>query len=149
MGIYVYKVKGKSDLNRKAMIYFRGGGAVLINAKNHMPQACKLAVDCDMTVFNIDYRNAPEAKSPCGIMDCYSAVKYIHTNYDEFNIDPNFIGLYGESAGAYMAAGVSMVLANKKETHMVKTCFLDMPMVSALWLNEEKELSEVEKDWKN
>ena len=36
LGIYVYKVKGKSDLNRKALIYFRGGGAVLLNAKHHM-----------------------------------------------------------------------------------------------------------------
>lgn len=37
LGFYVYKVKGKSDLNRRALIYFRGGGAVLLNAKHHMP----------------------------------------------------------------------------------------------------------------
>ena len=71
-------------------------------------------------------------------MDCYSAVKYIHENYEEFNIDPNFIGLYGESAGAYMACGVSMVLAQRKETTIVKTVFMDMPMIHAGWLGDEE-----------
>lgn len=114
-----------------------------------MAQACQLAVDCDLTVFNVDYRNAPEAKAPNGIMDCYAALKYVHENYDEFNVNPNCIGLYGESAGAYMACGVSMILAMRKETSMVKTVFMDMPMVSANWLNEGATMNEVEKNWKN
>ena len=82
-------------------------------------------------------------------MDCYAALKYVHENYDEFNVNPNCIGLYGESAGAYMACGVSMILAMRKETSMVKTVFMDMPMVSANWLNEGATMNEVEKNWKN
>jgi len=33
--VFIYKVKGKEDVNRKALLYFRGGGAILLTAKHY------------------------------------------------------------------------------------------------------------------
>ena len=64
LGFYIYKKKENLDTNRKAVIYFRGGGAVLLKAKHHQAQGCEMALKNDVVVFNVDYMNAPEAKAP-------------------------------------------------------------------------------------
>ena len=82
-------------------------------------------------------------------MDCYAVVKYVYENFEEFGIDQNSISIYGESAGGYMACGVSMILAQKKESNIVKTVFMDMPMIYAGWLRDAETMNEVEQNWKD
>ena len=49
----------------------------MLNAEQCLPVAARIAYDADATVFAVDFRNAPEAKAPQNIMDCYAAVKAI------------------------------------------------------------------------
>lgn len=40
-----------------------------------------------MTIFNVEYRLAPESKAPGGICDAYAAVKYIINNAQGLGIN--------------------------------------------------------------
>ena len=59
--IYIHKVKGKEDTNRKAMLWFHGGAFIMESANKTQPTACRLAVESDCTVFNCNYTKGPSA----------------------------------------------------------------------------------------
>lgn len=54
-------------------------------------------------MMSIDYRLAPTYKFPAQIQDVACAVRYLRAHAAEYNINPNEIGIFGESAGAQLA----------------------------------------------
>ena len=68
-------------------IYAHGGGGVASTATLAKPWLDYIAVKCGVVVFNVDYRLAPEVKSPNNVLDFYECLKYIHNNASVFNID--------------------------------------------------------------
>ena len=101
-----------------AMVYFHGGGAVAMSASTpfYIAMMTRYAEDNDIVVFSVDYRLAPEAPAPGGIMDCYAALKYVLDSCDEFNIDKTKVCIGGESGGGYLAMGVGLHLARNGES---------------------------------
>lgn len=57
----------------------------------------------------INYRLAAEAPFPAAVHDCKNAVRFLRTHADEFGIDPNRIGAWGNSAGGHLALMLGMV----------------------------------------
>jgi acetyl esterase/lipase len=61
----------------------------------------------DFAFFNINYRlangNRSSSKFPAQIEDVQSAIDFITTKADEYNINPDKIALLGVSAGAHLA----------------------------------------------
>lgn len=53
---------------------------------------------------SIDYRLAPEHVFPAQLEDCKCAVRYLRAHADTLPIDPEHIGVWGESAGGHLAA---------------------------------------------
>jgi len=96
-----------------------------------------MTIDGNLTVFNVDYRNGPECKLPNNINDCYAGLKYIAENAADFNVDKKKIAIWGEGAGALMAAGVAMKLAKNNEADLVKVVIVDLPMLYAGWLEAD------------
>lgn len=96
-----------------------------------------IAIDCDVTCFSIDFRNAPETKAPQNIMDCYAGLKWVIDHAERFNIDRSRIAIAGESGGGYLCAGVAMQLAKNDESHLVKLCVPDKPMIYHGWVTKE------------
>jgi acetyl esterase/lipase len=45
----------------------------------------------------VDYRLAPEAPHPAPLEDIYSMFVWLHTNAGPFGLDPDRIGIKGES----------------------------------------------------
>lgn len=54
-------------------------------------------------VVAIDYRHAPEYHFPAQLEDVQTALSYIHTHADSWEIDRDRIALLGRSAGAHLA----------------------------------------------
>jgi acetyl esterase/lipase len=52
---------------------------------------------------SVGYRFAPAFKWPSQVEDAKAAVRYLRTHASELNIDPDRIGVMGESAGGYLA----------------------------------------------
>jgi acetyl esterase/lipase len=55
-------------------------------------------------VAAINYRLAPDNKFPAPIQDVKCAIRYLRASAAELNIDPERIGITGESAGGHLAA---------------------------------------------
>jgi acetyl esterase/lipase len=59
-------------------------------------------------VFAIDYRLGKPGAYPAAVYDVKAAVQFIRAKAGEFDLDPDRIGLVGDSAGAHLAALVAL-----------------------------------------
>ncbi len=55
-------------------------------------------------VVSINYRLSGEAVFPAAISDVKAAIRYIKANAEKYNLDPNNIAMWGNSAGGNLAA---------------------------------------------
>jgi len=62
------------------------------------------ALNRDYALVCINYRLSHEAQFPCQIYDCKAAIRFIRANAREYHLDGNYIGVWGASAGGYLAA---------------------------------------------
>jgi len=58
--------------------------------------------------FSINYRLAPKSHYPAAIEDIETAIRWIKKNANQFKVDPNRLGLLGESAGGHLVAAVAV-----------------------------------------
>jgi acetyl esterase/lipase len=59
----------------------------------------------------MNYRLAGEAPYPAALEDCQCAVRWLRTHAREYHIDPDHIGVYGNSAGGHLALLLGMPAA--------------------------------------
>ena len=55
-------------------------------------------------IASIDYRLAQEKPFPAQIQDCKCAIRFLRSHAEQFHIDPERIGVWGESCGGQVAA---------------------------------------------
>jgi len=60
-------------------------------------------LEAGFTVFDVRHGGSPWFKLPEMVADVRDAVRFIHVNAAEFGVDPNRMGLWGASAGGYLA----------------------------------------------
>ncbi len=84
------------------VLFFHGGGWQQ-GDKWHMHKWIQKFVSAGYVGVTVGYRFAPRFKWPSQIQDAKRAVRYLRAHAREFNIDPDRVGVMGESAGAYLA----------------------------------------------
>jgi acetyl esterase len=94
-----------------ALLYLHGGGWVLGDTDAYDGAARHLAAACTATVISLDYRRAPEHRHPAALNDTIAAVHWITGSAAELGIDPDRIGLAGDSAGGHLAVATALHLA--------------------------------------
>jgi acetyl esterase/lipase len=57
----------------------------------------------------INYRLSGEARFPAALEDCKCAVRWLRAHARDYNLDPDHIGAYGNSAGGHLAMLLGMV----------------------------------------
>ncbi|MFJ3828824.1 alpha/beta hydrolase fold domain-containing protein [Streptomyces sp. NPDC090046] len=62
-----------------------------------------------IALVSIDYRHSLEAPFPAQLHDVKAAIRYVRTFADALGIDPDRIGVWGESAGGHLAALAGVV----------------------------------------
>lgn len=65
-------------------------------------------VDAGLAVATVDYRLAPDAVFPAPLHDVKAAVRHLRSHGHELGVDADRIGIWGESAGAHLAALVGL-----------------------------------------
>ena len=90
-----------------ALLWFHGGGFAVGDAAGSTPLCMRLARDAGVTVFNVEYRLAPEHPFPAGVEDAYAALWWVTTHAAELGVDPHRIAVGGPSAGGGLAAGLT------------------------------------------
>jgi acetyl esterase/lipase len=90
------------------LVFFHGGGWVLgtLDASDHVCR--ELANSAECIVVSVDYRLAPEHKFPACPDDCETAYYWVVDNAASFGGDPRRVAVSGDSAGANLAAVVSL-----------------------------------------
>lgn len=91
-----------------ALMYFHGGGMVLGSNHSFEPLARALAQHSGATVLSVDYRLAPENPAPAQFDDAYTATTWVAENADRLGVDPDRLGVIGDSAGGALAAAVAL-----------------------------------------
>jgi len=121
----------QNEKSRPAIIYAHGGGCIAGSAEVYKNYLSTMACDCEVVVFNVDYRLAPETTCPNNVLDFYYTVKYVVENATNLGIDEKRIAIAGESGGGYVTAATMVKLAQNDESHLVKVAIPIIPMVSS------------------
>jgi acetyl esterase len=91
------------------VVYFHGGGWVIGDLEVVHGLCTVLTNRAHAVVVSVDYRLAPEHPFPAAVDDCYTATKWVADNAALLNGDVERIAVAGDSAGANLAAVVSLM----------------------------------------
>lgn len=89
-----------------AVLYFPGGGFTKSDYHKFIDFRYALA-RAGFVVAGAQYRVIPSV-FPDPVIDGKAALRYLRVHSDEFNIDPNKIGVLGDSAGGYLAQMIAV-----------------------------------------
>ncbi len=101
---------------RRLLLFFHGGGWVTGNIDSYSRVCADMARETGRTVVSVDYRLAPEHRFPAAPEDCYRVAREIFLDSSLFcDIPTEDIALIGDSAGANLAAVVSLMARDRGE----------------------------------
>lgn len=91
------------------MAFFHGGGWMVgdVPSYEHLARVFANAMEC--IVISVEYRLCPEHPFPAGVEDCYTATVWAAANAQSLGGDPQRLVVCGDSAGANLAAAVSLM----------------------------------------
>ena len=92
-----------------AIVYYHGGGHVIGSLDTHDFVARNLCSGVQALVASVDYRMGPEHKFPAAVDDSWTALQWVGANAESLGADPVRVGVHGDSAGANLAAVVSLL----------------------------------------
>ena len=143
------------DKTPKPAILWVPGGGYRGCDKNLMVAEMAFLADAGYVVASMYYRSSAEAHMPSQIIDVKTAIRFLRAHTDEYEIDPDRIGIIGRSAGGHLSALAAMNsdLYESEEwsgySSKVQAC-CDMfgPVdIKALMENEEKQFSNPSARW--
>jgi acetyl esterase/lipase len=98
------------------LLYIHGGGFCLGSVELEHGGAVQLAHALRAVVVSVEYRLAPEHPYPAGLDDCYAALRFL-AQLDV--VDPNRLGVHGQSAGGGLAAAVALMARDRRGPALV------------------------------
>ena len=101
---------------------------VMCTPEMHDAQSRYLAQRAGCVVVAVDYRLAPESPYPTGLMDCYAALRWMHTEGKSLGIFPDSLAVFGDSSGGGLAAGLALMVRDRGELRLAAQ-FLLYPML--------------------
>jgi acetyl esterase/lipase len=91
------------------LVIFVHGGVFSAGDKHDVGPKVTPLLLAGYAVASIDYRLAPRATFPAAARDLRTAVRFLRSHAAQWRIDPDRFALWGESAGADLAALVAVV----------------------------------------
>ncbi|GAA3853117.1 alpha/beta hydrolase [Saccharothrix violaceirubra] len=104
--VRVYTPEGEGPF--PALVWYHGGGWVLGSLDENDATCRALANAVGMVVVSVDYRLAPEHRFPAAVDDAHAAYLWVVESGDAIGVDTSRVAVGGESAGANLAAVVSL-----------------------------------------
>lgn len=101
-----------TDKPKPAIVYYPGGGFLSAAHDRYVEMRMALA-EAGFVVASVEYRTVPDM-FPALLVDGKSAVRYLRAHARQFGIDPQRIGVIGDSAGGYLAQMVGVTGDDKE-----------------------------------
>jgi acetyl esterase len=106
MPVRIYRPAKHAPL--PALVFFHGGGWVLNSLDIYEQSLRSLANKGQFIVVAVNYQKSPEHPFPIPFDDCYATLLWVAKNAEKLSIDPDAIGVGGDSAGGNLASGVAL-----------------------------------------
>lgn len=111
---YVVKPERPQNHSGACMAYYHGGGFMLPLQKMMLCNAAYYAAHTGCTVFLPEYRYAPKVRCKTTLEDCFSLITHLRKYEQDYRIDMKKLIIYGDSAGAALAAGVTHLMRDRR-----------------------------------
>lgn len=94
------------------LVYLHGGGYVLGSIETHDRVMRLLALKSGAAVLGVDYRLAPERRFPAQLEETAAVLDWLAAEGAAQGLDPKRFALGGDSAGAHLALGITLMRRN-------------------------------------
>lgn len=111
-----------------AILHAHGGGFVMCDLESSHARNTQLVRELGVPLVSVDYRLAPEHPFPAALEDTYAALRWLADEAPALGADPARIVVHGVSAGAGLAAGVTL-LSRDRGGPAPGFQFLNMPVL--------------------
>lgn len=108
VGAYRYERRSGAKEGRCCVLLLHGGGWFMGKPVYNDLTARYIAQNADALVFDVDYSLAPQNKFPAALEDVWSVLEYVSEHAETLGIARNKIAVMGGSAGANLAAALSL-----------------------------------------
>ncbi|RKK71270.1 hypothetical protein BFJ69_g11118 [Fusarium oxysporum] len=105
---------GTNSEPRPSILFLHGGGRVMGNVYVGLAAVSELVKDLDAVIISPGYRLSPDVHGMVSVEDCYASLVWMSQNLATYNIDPARLMIAGVSAGAGIAAGVTLLARDRK-----------------------------------
>lgn len=105
-----------------AVLYIHGGGFRILSKDTHEIIA-RIFAHRGYTVFNINYRLAPEHPFPTGLRDAARAYRWVVDNAERFGARADQLVVSGESSGANFATALAVMATYRRPEDFAKEVF--------------------------
>lgn len=106
----LYRSRAAAEQSRRPLVvYVHGGGwrrgdSRTLGAFENFPAVLATLAARGYVVAAVNYRLSGEARFPAAVQDLNAAIEFLRRNAASFGIDPERVVLWGDSAGAHLAA---------------------------------------------
>ena len=107
----VYQARDATTSN-PTLVYFHGGGWVA-GSKEASSLTFLPFLSMGWNVVNVEYRLAKISLAPAAVQDALCALRWVHRNGKEYNVDTNRLVVMGNSAGGHLALTTGMSPASE------------------------------------
>jgi acetyl esterase/lipase len=111
-----------------AVLFFHGGGYIFGHIDLFDRPVSRYVSASGVPFLSVEYRRAPEHPFPTPLEDAYAALRRLHDHAADLGVDPDRIGLMGDSAGGGIAAALT-ILARERGGPKIARQILLMPML--------------------
>ncbi|MFJ8025459.1 alpha/beta hydrolase [Streptomyces sp. NPDC096311] len=99
---------------RPCVYWIHGGGYISGSGLTVDARLNRWAQALDCVVVSVDYRLAPEHPYPAPLLDCYAGMEWTVEHADRLGIDTGHILVAGSSAGAGLAAALTLFARDRE-----------------------------------
>src|SRR5271156_6130906 len=104
----------KSNGSLPVILHIHGGGFVMGAPEMKDAENRLFASELKCAIYSVDHRLAPESPHPAPVEDIYSLLAWLHAYAGRLGLDPDRIGIKGESGGGGFAAGAALFARDRR-----------------------------------
>src|SRR5579863_4756005 len=102
-GLELDLARPKDPTGKTPAILCIHGGGFRAGKREGWDARCRLLAEHGYAAATVTYRLAPKSPFPAAVEDVKAAVRWLRANAEKYALDPDRIGVVGDSAGGHLA----------------------------------------------